>query len=94
MDEAYSTLMPLQEQCTVSALLYALLCLCISWPECSTCGCTPSYLLQGIIDDLIAAALSHVEMRPTQAVVDLELAEWRVNQPAALAAISRQVADG
>lgn len=47
-----------------------------------------------MIDELIASALSRVSMRPSQAVVDLELAEWRVGRPAALAAVSRQVADG
>jgi len=50
--------------------------------------------LQAVIDELIASALSRVSMRPSQAVVDLELAEWRVGRPAALAAVSRQVADG
>jgi hypothetical protein len=50
--------------------------------------------LQEVIDDLISSVLSHVSKRPSQAVVDLELAEWRAGQPAALAAISRHLADG
>lgn len=53
-------------------------------------GCT----LQELVDELIASALVHVAMRPSRAVVDLELAEWGVGQPAALAAISRHITDG
>lgn len=51
-------------------------------------------MLQELVDELIVSALAHVVMRPSRAVVDLELAEWGVGQPAALAAISRHITDG
>jgi hypothetical protein len=62
-------------------------------PSCCCC-CSCCCCAQEIIADLIESALGHVSMRPSKAVVDLELAEWKAGQPAALAAISRHLADG
>lgn len=48
---------------------------------------------QSIIEELLDAALAHIAMRPTKQQVAVEMAEWRAARPAALAGISRHVAD-
>ncbi|KAF6259108.1 hypothetical protein COO60DRAFT_1700968 [Scenedesmus sp. NREL 46B-D3] len=50
-------------------------------------------LAQGIIDELLNAALAHIAMRPTKQQVLVEVAEWKAARPAALAGISRHTAD-
>ncbi|WIA28042.1 hypothetical protein OEZ86_010628 [Tetradesmus obliquus] len=50
-------------------------------------------LAQSIIEELLDAALAHIAMRPTKQQVAVEMAEWRAARPAALAGISRHVAD-
>jgi hypothetical protein len=42
---------------------------------------------------VLNAALTHIAMRPTKQQVAVEMAEWKAARPAALAGISRHVAD-
>jgi hypothetical protein len=57
--------------------------------------CTPGAAwLQGILDDILEAAMYRVAMRPTRQQVAKEVAEWRAAQNDALMAIGRHLTDG
>jgi hypothetical protein len=75
-----------------AAAVSRLLLLCLSLSQLNCCICNVA-CLQSIIHDLLNAALAHIAMRPTKQQVAVEVAEWKAARPAALAGISRHVAD-
>jgi hypothetical protein len=85
---------------TARQYLGATNCCWLAVMQLKLCNANPTaafYLLlaclQGIIDDLLNSALAHIAMRPTKQQVAVEVAEWKAARPAALAGISRHVAD-
>jgi hypothetical protein len=65
----------------------------VSVRSCTSANCATRAGLQSIIDDVLNAALTHIAMRPTKQQVSVDMAEWNAARPAALAGISRHVAD-